>query len=258
MRKGSTKKKDAEQSVLYDYNRYSMTSKDRVIAFFIGFVLAAIIIHIFFGSLIADVLVGSVVGIIVQPIYRKMMKNRIQKQLLLQFRDLLDSLNSSVSAGKIINQAFVDAEKDMNTQYGSSSYICNEVRIINYGLSNSITIEELLEDFGRRSGIDDIVSFANIFAVSNRKGGNLKTIISETKSILCDKIDIEFEIQAQLNSTKNELNILMLMPLIVVPMMSSFSQDSDNAMLNVIIKIAGLFVFVIAYIIGRKITDIKL
>ena len=134
--------------------------------------------------------------------------------------------------------------------------ICSTARQV--PIINAINIETLLSDLGERSGIDDIASFANVFAVTNRRGGDIKAIIAETKSILCDKIDIEQEIQAQLNSTKNELNILMLMPLVVVPMMSSFSQDSDNPAINIIVKIVGLGLFVFAYWIGRKITNIKI
>lgn len=257
MLKGLTKKSKVENDGLYDYTKYHMKLKDRAIAFLIGFGLAAIAIHIFFGSIIVDLVVGIATGIVAQPIYRKMMIKKIRRQLLLQFRDLLDSLSSSVSAGKVINAAFADAEKDMNLQYGEDSPIYKEVRAINLGLINSANIEDLLMDFGKRSGIEDIVSFANVFSISNRRGGEIKSILGETKSILCDKIDIEMEIQASLNSTKNELNILMLMPLIVVPMMSSFSQDSDNPAINITVKIAGLAIFIIAYIIGRKITDIK-
>ena len=244
--------------LLYDYSKYKMKLTDRIAAFLIGFAGAAVVLHIFFGSPIVDIIFGIAVGTAAQPVYRNMMMNRIKKQLLLQFKDMLDSLNSSISAGKVPNAAFADAEKDMEMQYGKNSLICKELRIINRGLINSQNIEELLLDFGRRSDSDDIVSFANVFAIANRRSGGIKTIIGETKSILCDKIDIEQEIHTMVNASKNELNIMMIMPLLVVPMMSSFSSDSDNPIINIGVKIFGIIIFVIAYIIGRKITNIKI
>lgn len=255
----STKNKTetVQQSLGYDYTKYTMTVKDRAIAFLIGFAGAAVVLHIFFGNVIVDVIFGAIAGIIAQKIYRKMMMNRVKKQLLLQFRDLLDSLNASVSAGKVVNAAFADAEKDLTLQYGAGSYICKEVRMINQGLINGVNIEDLLMDFGTRSGIDDIISFANVFAVSNRRGGEIKAILGETKSILCDKIDIEQDIDTSLSSAKSELNIIIAMPLLIVPLMSSFTQDSDNPVLNIGVKIFGLAMFIAAYIIGRKITNIK-
>lgn len=258
MLKISDKKATKQQSGRYDYKKYDMKMKDRLIAFLIGFAAAAIVLHIFFGALLVDVIVGAAAGIAAQKIYRNMMIKRIKKQLLLQFRDLLDSLSASVSAGKVVPEAFADAEKDLALQYGAKSIICKEVRIINQGLLNSMKIEDLLTDFGVRSGIDDIISFANVFAVSNRRGGEIKAILGETKSILCDKIDIEQDIQTSVNSSKNELNVIILMPLLIVPLMSSFTQDSDNPVLNIGVKIFGLVAFIAAYIIGRKITDIKI
>lgn len=234
-----------------------MTPRDRLIAFLIGFAGAAVVLHIFFGAIIVDIIAGAAAGIVAQKIYRNMMIKRIRKQLLLQFRDFLDSLNASVSAGKVVSAAFVDAEKDLTLQYGADSLICKEVKLINQGMMNSENIEDLLLDLGNRSGIDDIISFANVFAVSNRRGGEMKAIINETKTILCDKIDIEQDIETSVSSSKNELNVIILMPLLIVPLMSSFVQDSDNPVINIGVKIFGLAAFVVAYIIGRKITNIK-
>ncbi len=253
-----TNKQTEEPTLMpYDYTVYSMKPLDRILAFLIGFIAGVIVMHIFFGNVILDVIVGVGVGIAAQPIFRNFRRDQIQKQLTLQFKDMLDSINSSVSAGKVVNAAFIDAEKDMEMQYGADSFIYKEIKIINYGILSSRNIEELLLDFGQRSGIDDIVSFANVFAISNRRGGNMKTIIGETKSILCDKIEIEQDIHTMVNSSKNQLNIMMLMPLLVIPMMSSFSNEGDNEALNVLVKIGGIVIFIIAYIIGRKITNIK-
>ena len=242
-----------QQSPCYDYNTYSMGLKDRLLAGLIGFLGACIVMHIFFGNVFVDIVIGAVAAVLAQKIYRNVMINRIKNKLTLQFKDMLDSLNSSVSAGKVIAAAFADAHKDMQLQYGENSSICRELSIINNGLANGLTVEELVRDFGERSGIEDIRSFANVFLLSNRRGGNMKTIISESKSIICDKIEIEQEIKTMSSATKNEL-----MPLVVVPLISGFVQDGGNDVLNIIVKIVGIIMFVIAYMIGRKITDIKL
>lgn len=242
----------------YQYENYNMQPKDRLLAGLIGFLAACVVMHIFFGNPIVDIVVGAACAVVAQKIYRKFMINRIKNRLTLQFKDMLDSLNSSVSAGKVMASAFVDAEKDMQLQYGPKSEICRELSLINNGIVNGMTIEELIRDFGDRSGVEDIRSFANVFLMANRRGGNMKTIISESKSIICDKIEIEQELRTMSSATKNELNIMMLMPLLVVPLMSGFVQEGSNEVLNVLVKIVGIIMFVIAYLIGRKITNIKL
>lgn len=137
-------------------------------------------------------------------------------------------------------------------------YIFRELHKINIGLCNNLTIETILSDFGRRSGVEDIESFANVFVIANRQGGNIKTILTETKSILCDKIEIEQEIKTMLGATKNQLNIMMIMPLLIVPMSAGFTEGAENSFSNIMVKVGALIAFVIAYIIGRKITSIKM
>ncbi len=241
----------------YDYSQYTMKTTDRLLAFLIGFGGACVVLHIFFGVVIIDVLAGVICGVLAQNIYRNFMINKIKNQLTLQFKDMLDSLNSSVSAGKVIVASFVDAHKDMALQYGDNSHICRELSIITTGLANGINVEDLLADFGARSGIEDIQSFANVFMLSNRRGGNIKNIISESRSIICDKIEIEQEIKTMASSTKGELYIMMCMPIVIVPMMSGFAADGGNDLINILVKVVGLAMFVIAFIIGNKITDIK-
>lgn len=253
-----SKNEIAVQPVLYDYGTYDMKLSDKLSAFLIGFAAAAIVIHIFFGNLLVDLVFGVVTGIIAQPIYRKFMISRNINKLTVQFKDMLDSLNSSVSAGNVMQRAFADAQTDMGFQYGANSFIVKELQIINNGIVNGQVIEDLIMDFGQRSNIEDIINFANVFKIAQRRGGNMKSIITETKNIICDKIDIEQEINSVVNGTKNELNIMMIMPLLIVPMMSSFSQEGDNQAVNIVVKLFGLAVFVIAYVIGLKIVNIKM
>lgn len=255
------KKKDLNEQTApegYDYNAYTMQLKDKMLAGMIGFLAGVIVMHIFFGNVIVDILVGAVCAVVAQKVYRNFMINRIKNRLTLQFKDMLDSLNSSVSAGKNPSIAFVDAEKEMSNQYGADSEISRELEAINNGVLNGVNLEDLLADFGERSGIEDIRSFANVFVMSNRRGGNMKTIISECKNIICDKIEIEQELKTMSSATKNELNIMMVMPLLVVPLMSGFIQEGENSAVNILVKLVGLVMFIIAYLLGRKITDIKL
>lgn len=251
------KKTSDKNDALYDYHVYTMKPGDLLLAFLIGFIGGAVVIHIFFGSAIADVVVGIAAGIAVIPIYRKIRTEMIRNALTLQFKDMLDSLNSSFAAGKVTLAAFADAEKEMALQYGADSSIHRELKIINIGLMNGKTIEELLLDLGERSGIEDIISFSNVFSIANRRGGNLKHIINETKDILTDKIEIEQDIKASVSAASNELNIMTLMPLVIVPMMSSFSEGGAGVT-DILVKLAGLVMFIVAYIIGRKIVKIKL
>lgn len=239
------------------YDEYKLNAAERMLAFTVGFAIAFFVAHVFFEFIPLDLIAGVGFGITAQPIFKRILKERRKNKLLLQFKDMLDSLNTSYSVGKTTQAAFEDAYKDMELQHGEESYICCELYRIILGLKNVSTIEELLADFAKRSGLDDIRTFADVFYAINRRGGNIKTVIGETKSIICDKIEIEQEIKTITSSSKNSLYVIMCMPLLIVPMMSGFIDTGGAGIVNILTKVAAIVIFIVAFMIGRKITDIR-
>ena len=218
-----------------DYHVYHMTKVDQLVACVMGFFVGAAVIFAFF-------------------------RNPVFMLLREQFKDLLESLTASYSAGRNTPDAFKDATDDMISIYGDDADIVLELQSICAGLGNNINIEQLLLDFAKRSGLDDVMSFANVFEVCNRQGSDLKRIVSDTRDIINDKIEIEMEIETMLSGNKNELNVMMAMPVVVVLSLSTMGTGTvvSNAPVNLIIKLICLGIFGAAYMIGRKIVNIKI
>ncbi len=242
-----------------DYNVYKMNFVERITGFAIGMVAGFLAAHIMFGVFLASLIIGVFVGFIAVPIYRDYLQNKRRKMILMQFRDLLDSLSNSFSAGKNTPDAFSDALEDMKMAYGENVPLVNELTIVISGLHNGYIIEDLLRDMSRRCGIEDMNSFAETFAVCNRLGGNLRKVVSDSRDIINDKIEIEMEIQTSIAASKNEINIMCVMPFIIISMMGMLGEASitANTPLNIVVKIIAIIMFAIAYKIGRDITDIK-
>lgn len=212
-----------------------------------------------FKALIVSIILGLAGGCLAIPIFNKFLLNKRKRNLLMQFRELLESLSNSFSVGKNTPDAFADALNDMIVQLGDVADIVKEVEIIIMGLHNNITIENMLEDFASRSGLDDIDSFAVTFGVANRLGGNLKNVIKESRDIINDKIEIEMEIETLITGKKNEINIMAALPFAVVGMMDLMGDvGSGNDPVTIATKVIALSLFGLAYFIGRKITDIKM
>ena len=108
-----------------------------------------------------------------------------------QFKDMLESLASSLSAGQNIQGAIASARGDLSQMYGEKSLIVKETEIIIYGMKNNLTPEELFDDFALRSGQKDIRTFADTFRVCNRSGGNMREVITRTSGILGEKMQTE-------------------------------------------------------------------
>jgi len=243
-----------------DYHVYNMRLIDYVIGFLIGFGVAFVVIYVFFRTPVLCAVVGVVTGLITINHYQRYRLEKRRQVLLMEFRDLLESLTTSFSSGKNTIDAFSESYQDLLDLHGEHADVVKEVRILLSGIANNLIIEELLMDFADRSGLDDITSFAAIFESCNRQGGNIKQIVWDTRRILNDKIEIEMEIKTMLTEKENELNIMMVMPLIIMLSLNGLGTATAvaNTFTNVIVKLVALGLFAAAYIVGRKIVTIKM
>ncbi|MDO5346697.1 MAG: kinase [Lachnospiraceae bacterium] len=242
-----------------DYHIYHMTATDCLMGAAIGVAAGVAVGYVFFSSWVVAVILSAIVAIKIQKPYQEYLRKKRMKKLLLEFKDLLETLTASYSAGLTTAKAFMDAQKEMEDLFGEGADIVQELKMINVGLQHNYNIEELLLNFAQRSGLDDVDSFANVFEVCNRKGGNLKQIVGETRSVINDKIEIEMEIQTMVAASKNELNIMMVMPFIIMLTMRGMGDSmTGNSLVNVIVKFAALGMFLGAYALGNKLVEIKL
>ena len=104
-----------------DYNIYIMDPREKIIGYLIGFVAGFLAAQIMFGVVIASIVIGAAVGFYAIPVYRRYLQERRRKAILLQFRDMLDSLSNSFSAGKNTPDAFTDAYSDLKLAYGEQA-----------------------------------------------------------------------------------------------------------------------------------------
>ena len=121
-------------------------------------------------------------------------------------------------------------------------------------------IEDLLLNFADRSGVVDVANFANVFATCYKKGGNIKDVIKNTATIIGDKIEIQMELQTMVAGQKNEMNIMLVMPILFIVVMKSMGGGliDLSSPVGILSTAAALVIFIVAYFAAQKITDIKL
>jgi len=243
-----------------DYHVYHMKLVDYLAGFGIGFAGAFIVIYVFFRVPLFSAMIGGISGTIAIGYYQQYRLNKRKQVLLMEFRDLLESLTTSYSSGRNTMDAFAESYQDLLDLHGEHSDIVKEVRIILGGIANNFVIEDLLNDFAVRSDLEDVSSFAAIFESCNRQGGNIKQVVWDARKIINDKIEIEMEIKTMLTEKENELNVMMVMPLVIMIALNGLGNMTavSNTFVNVVVKLIALGVFAIAYIIGRKIVKIKM
>lgn len=282
-----SKKKQAPEPEFYvsatnmqtiNYRVYYMKPLEKILTFIVAFVAGALIGYLFYGGIGKDefgqatrvtvtlnLLIPGVVGLVAGKLFVPMRVQSIIKkrstELNHQFRDMLEALTTSLGAGKNVNDSFIGVYDDLKIQYEPDAYILKELEVIISGIHNNVPIENVLEDFGIRSGNDDILSFANVFKVSYRKGGNIKDIIRNTHSILNDKMEIAEEIETLVTSNKTEQYIMIVMPIVLIGVIKMLSPEFAANFVTptgIISTTISIVIFAVSYFVGRSVLDIKI
>ncbi len=244
-----------------DYDHYSMSVREKA-----SCILAAGIAIFTAGYIFYRSIPMSLFFVPLALVYPNLRKKEIIKkrknELNLQFRDALYSIATSLSAGKSIESAFKDSQKELSIQYPDpETYILEELRLINQRIEMNETIEEAMADFSARSHLEDVISFTEVFSICKRTGGNLVHVVKNTVEIISEKMDVKQEIDILLTEKKLEYKVLNLIPAFIVLMLSTsaeefmapvFTEPLGKAAMSV-----SLLFFVLAFVISKKIMDIE-
>lgn len=220
-------------------------------------VLVVGMLSYFFYKSIWAVLPLSVVGVLFFRMEARRKAESAREELNSQFKECILSVAASLKAGYAVENAFVESRNDMKLLYGDKSLIYGELEHIRRGLVINITLEELLTDLAVRSGSDEIVQFAQVFAIAKKSGGKLPEVIQTTAEMIGRRIDARSEIQTLLSGRQMEQNIMKLMPFgILLYIGSSYPGYFDSFYHNwqgVAIMTVCLVVYLAAYLLGDRI-----
>lgn len=260
-----------------NYKVYYMSAKEKILYFLIAFVAGALLGYLFYGGIAKDpygnpttatyvlnvvisVLVGFIAGKIYLPLRTSQILEKRRKELASQFRDMLDGFTTAIGAGNNIVNSFNSVYLDMQIQYSEDAYIIKELEVILSGIHSNFDLEDLLEDFGRRSGNADIISFADVFRVCYRKGGNIQQVVRSTYEILSQKMAIKEDIETIVSGSKLDQMILLIMPIGLVGIIKLMSPEmavNFVTPVGIISTTVALGLFVASYAIGKVLMDIK-
>ena len=244
-----------------DYNTYIMPLKERIYHIVKAMPVIYFVSYLFYKNHILSAII-SLLAFIYPAVENKKAVNKRKNELNIQFKDMLYSLRSSLSAGKSIELAFMAVADDLKILYPKDAYIVNEALYIARKLEMNETIETALDDFAERSGLDDVKNFAEVFRISKRTGGNVIEAIKRTIDIINDRIEINQEINTMLANKKLESKILNIMPIAILALLHFTATDYINPIYNIatgrIVMTVSAILIVISYLISNKIMDIKI
>lgn len=210
---------------LTDYGSYRMTLRETVLTSALSGLVFAGIAFIFYKEFLLALLC-TLPGLLV-PRFRKVRLITGRKaKLILQFKQALYCLSTSLTAGRSVDNSFREARKDLQLLYPDPNcLIVREFEVIVRRLDNGEPIEHAVADFAARAQCEDVSNFSDVFTTCKRTGGNLVEVIRRTAGIIGDKLDIEQDISVMVAQKKLESRVLLAAPVCMVAVLGFSSPD---------------------------------
>ncbi|MNI52477.1 Bacterial type II secretion system protein F domain protein [compost metagenome] len=217
--------------------------------------------YIFFqSSVLSLILTGG--AIFVPKQWSRYMLRRRREALNLQFKQALYSLSSSLAAGRSVENGFREAIEDLKLLYpDGNNDLIRELGIICIRMEYGQPIEEALQDFSNRAGMEDISNFADVFTTCKRSGGDLVEIVRRTSSIITEKLEISQEIGVMIAQKRFEAKVMLAAPILFLLFMEISSPDYMQPLhsgIGIIISAFSLVLYAICSWWMIKIMDIKI
>ena len=224
------------------------------------YVIFALIIYLFYRSWWAFILLIPAV-ILYHRYNRKNIERERRQTLGLQFKDALISMTAALRAGFSVENSLTESWREMKVVYGEDSLICTEFTKIINEIKLGIPSEEAFSRFASRSGVEDIQTFASVFQIAKRSGGDLVEIIRKTSDDISAKIDTKNEIAVLVSSKKFEQKIMSFMPLGIILYIEISSPDLLEPLYGnltgILIMTVCLAIYAASYFLSGKIMNIE-
>lgn len=243
------------------YDTYELNSKQRIKFLVMTALALAVIAYLFYKSIILSIL-SMPLGYPMQKIYKKYLAKKRKRELNNQFRDALYSIAASISVGRQMPEALAEAKENLKLIYSETSDMTMELsHMVKRVYESRESEEDILRDFAKRSGIEDIKNFVDVYFTCRETGGDLERVVIKASEMIMDKITIDKEIYTITAQKRFEAKILTAIPLIIILFLQIVSPDYLKVMYETVfgrfIMTVSLIAIGAAYLLSVKITDIK-
>ena len=212
-KKGMNRQEDTRRKT--DYRIYRLSLPEVAVCLILYLGIAGIISFLYYNSPL-PILIAAPGGVAALRVFRNRCIEKRQRQLYVEFKDMVQSLAASMGAGYAFENAFTAAYEEMRKLYGDSGLIVKELKWVIRGLRMHEDIEYLLQDMGERSGVREISEFAQVVGVAKRTGGNMVHIMKATAADISRKMEVELEIQTMIAAKKYEQKIMLIVPFFIL------------------------------------------
>jgi tight adherence protein B len=243
-----------------NYRKYTLTFWEKSKLFVISIAISCGIAYLFFENPWICI-IFPLVYLIIRKKTIENRKEKQQKELSIQFLDAMRVVSSSLLAGLSLENAWKEGQREVEFMYGTDAYMSREMKEMNQSVSLNVPLEQQLEEFAYRSGVEDIISFAEVFSFAKRMGGNFVEIIESTIGHMREKQETEQEIEVVIASRKLEQKVMDVIPILILAYLKLTSGDYMEVLYGnaagVIFMSICLVIYIAALYLANRIMTIK-
>ena len=244
-----------------NYEQYHLTLKEWGMWAAAGVGACGAAAYVFYRSIVLFLILLPW-GLLYPFFHKKELCRQRKEQLKSQFKEGVLILAAFLSAGYSVENALKASVNELILLYGPHGMLAGEFSWMAKQISLNSTAEQVLEDFARRSGIEEIQSFSQVFGVAKRSGGELVSIMTQTADSIRDKIQVYEEIRTMTASRQLEQKIMNLLPFFIILYIDmtspGFFDLMYTTMLGRIFMTVCLAVYILAIWLAKRILDINI
>jgi len=201
---------------LTDYRTYSLSRKEKQSYYLTAFFVLVTVGALFYRNPLFSLLCLPAV-VPAEKLWAKR-KSRMRRERLLEgFRDVLYAISAAIAAGRQMPDALADAARQVRVAYGPTAPITQELeRIVTRYSDAHSPVDQLLIDFGSRSGLEEIRQFAGVCQICGKSGGDLEEVASSSAHLILDRIRFRREVQMLTAQKKLDIFFLISLPLLIL------------------------------------------
>ena len=226
----------------------------------IGISLLLVIAYLFYGNFLAAALLSPYLYFHMKEWERKCIQKKRQ-EFQGQFKEAMQSISVALNVGYSAENAVREALGDLKLIYHKEARILKELQYMIHQIEMNLPLEQVFQEFAKRSGDEDVYMFATVFSLAKRSGGDMIEMIRNAVWQIGEKIEVKQEIETMMAAKKLEFRIMSLIPIAMIAYISMAFPDFLNIMygnlLGMIVMSVCLIVYVFSYEWGKRIVEIE-
>lgn len=196
------------------------------------------------------------------PYYYLLQRRLKRRQLIeVQFKEVLTSIAGSLRAGASLQTALERALYDTRRIFAQEreAPIIEELEELVGRLHLGVPVDAALAGWRDRLGTDDAADFVSATVTVKERGGNLAEVMAVVAETIAWKIVARARIQAMTTEKRNEANLLIAAPLLVLILLSvvspTYMAPLLTSTLGQVLMALGFLLNTAAFLVTRKILN---